>query len=116
MAAPRAEPAERSVNLVVKDGEVRFEVHAKPRAKRSAIVGARELGLEVALAAPPVDGAANAELVAVLARAFGVSKSSVRIVRGGGGRNKLVAVAGISEIEVRERIAVAIADASPKGG
>ena len=51
-------PAEAALALVVKDGEVRFEVHAKPRAKKSAIVGVRSPGgaLEVAIAAPPVRG------------------------------------------------------------
>jgi uncharacterized protein (TIGR00251 family) len=100
-------PAEAALALVVKDGEVRFEVHAKPRAKKSAIVGVRSPGgaLEVAIAAPPVDGAANEELVATLARALGVPKRDVRIVRGEGGRSKLLAVTGLREAEVRARLA-----------
>jgi uncharacterized protein (TIGR00251 family) len=101
MAAPRQ--ADRGgLELAVKDGELRLEVHAKPRARKSAILGAREGRLEVAIAAPPVDGAANEELVATLARALSVPKSSVRIVRGQGGRHKMVAVAGITEAEARE--------------
>lgn len=91
--------------LVAKDGEVRLEIRAKPRAKKSALVGVRDGALEVAIAARPVDGAANAELVSVLAEALGVARSSVRIVRGEGGRNKLVAVAGLGELEVRARLA-----------
>jgi hypothetical protein len=96
--------------IVAKDGELRFEVHAKPRAKRTSIVGVRshDGALEVALAAPPVDGAANAELVKVLAHALGIPKTAVRIVRGEGSRTKLVGVSGLDarEIEVRLRPAV----------
>jgi uncharacterized protein (TIGR00251 family) len=90
------------LELVVKDGEVRLEVHAKPRARKSAIVGVRDGRLEVAIAAPPVDGAANEELVATLARALSVPKSSVRIARGQGGRHKMVAIVGVTEAEARE--------------
>lgn len=69
---------------------VRVTVRAKPRATKSRIVGVREGALEVALAAPPVDGAANEELVVTLARAFDVPRSSVRVVTGQTGRNKVV--------------------------
>jgi uncharacterized protein (TIGR00251 family) len=93
-----------ALTLTVKDGEVRVEVRAKPRAKKSAIVGARDGALEVAIAARPVDGAANAELVSVLAEALEVPRSGVRIVRGEGGRNKLIAIAGLGEGDVRARL------------
>ncbi len=71
----------------------RFEVHAKPRASRSRILGVRAGALEVSLAAPPADGAANAELVRVLAEALGVRRSEVTLVRGPASRSKLVEVA-----------------------
>jgi uncharacterized protein (TIGR00251 family) len=103
-----------TLTLVVKDGEVRLRVHAKPRAKKSAVVGVREGALEVAIAAPPVDGAANAELVAILARSLGVTKGSVRIVRGDGGRNKLVAIGGVDEGAVRARLSD-LCDGAPGG-
>jgi uncharacterized protein (TIGR00251 family) len=79
-------------------------VHAKPRAQKSRLVGVREGRLEVSLAAPPVDGAANAELVATLAKALGVRKGAVSIVRGEAGRAKLVEVAGLTEDEVCARL------------
>jgi uncharacterized protein (TIGR00251 family) len=95
-----------ALTVVAKDGELRFEVHAKPRAKRTSIVGVRvhDGVLEVALAAPPVDGAANAELVKALAHALGMPKRSVRIVRGEGARTKLVGVSDIGEDELRARL------------
>lgn len=84
---------------------VRFEVHAKPRASKSRVVGVRERALDVALAAPPVEGAANAELVATLARALSVPRRAVTIVRGETSRVKLVAVAGLAVDEARARLA-----------
>jgi uncharacterized protein (TIGR00251 family) len=92
------------VKLVVKGDTVRFEVHARPRAKESRVLGVREGRLDVSLAAPPVDGAANAELVATLAAALGVAKSRVELVRGETGRNKVVEVRGLTENEVRARL------------
>lgn len=81
-----------TIKLSEKDGAVRFEVYAKPRAKKSRIVGPRGDALEVALAAPPVDGAANEELVRVLAKALDVPRRAVHILRGETSQNKLVSV------------------------
>jgi uncharacterized protein (TIGR00251 family) len=93
-----------ALKLVTRDGAVRLEVRAKPRAHKSAIVGVTGGALDVALAAPPVDGAANEELVTTLARACGVSRSQVSLVRGEGARTKLVAIEGIGESELRARL------------
>lgn len=90
--------------LTVKEGAVRFEVHAKPRAKKSRILGLRGESLEVALAAPPVEGAANEELVRVLSDALGVPKRSVEILRGASSHKKLVAVAGLDSDELVRRL------------
>jgi uncharacterized protein (TIGR00251 family) len=93
------------LRLTTKDGAVRLEIQAKPRAGKSRIVGVRDGALVVALAAPPVDGAANQELVNVLARALGIAKSAVEIVRGETSKTKLVAVRGLAEDELRQRLA-----------
>lgn len=87
----------------VQDG-VRFEVWAKPRAKKSRIVGERGDAIEVSLAAPPVDGAANEELVRVLSAALDVPKRAVTILRGDTSQRKLVEVAGVSAEEARRRL------------
>lgn len=92
------------MKLVDIDGGVRFEVWAKPRAKKSRIVGERADAIEVSLAAPPVDGAANAELVRVLSDILGVPKRSVVIVRGDTSQRKLVEVLGIDAEEARLRL------------
>jgi uncharacterized protein (TIGR00251 family) len=74
------------------DGIVTFEVRVTPRASRSRVVAVQDGMLKVALTAAPVEGAANRALVELLAKTFGVSKSSVEIVRGERGRTKLVRV------------------------
>jgi hypothetical protein len=92
------------VKLTSQEGTVRFEVHAKPRAKKSQILGPKGDCLEVSLAAPPVDGAANEELVRVLAKALGIPKKAVAIARGASSRTKLVEVSGLTPEEVRVRL------------
>ena len=66
-----------------------------PRAGRSGVAGLRDGALLVRLAAAPVDGAANAELIDVLARALDVPKRSIEIVAGDRSRSKRVRVAGM---------------------
>lgn len=78
-----------------KDGQLLFTVRVVPRASRSEIVGEQEGVLRVRLAAPPVDGAANEELIRILARALKVSRTSVTIIAGQTSRLKRVAVSGI---------------------
>ena len=83
-------------------GGARLAVRLTPKARRDAIEGAvREadgkVALKVAVSAAPVDGKANAALVALLAPALGVAKSAVSIAAGASGRRKLVFVAGDAE-------------------
>lgn len=93
------------LELTATEDGVSLEVHAKPRASKSRVVGVRAGVLDVALAAPPVDGAANEELVATLARVLSVPRRAVTIVRGESSRSKRVVVAGVAVEEVRARLA-----------
>ena len=95
---------EAVMKLLEKDGAVRFEVHAKPRAKKSRVVGERGDAVEIALAAPPVDGAANEELVRLLGKVLGIPKRDIELVRGEGSREKLLAVTGLPASEVEARL------------
>jgi len=78
------------------DGSVTLQIQARPGAKLTAIVGVHgegtEARLKVALAAPPVDGNANAALRAFLADVFGVPERKVTLLRGETGRRKLVRI------------------------
>lgn len=97
------------MRLLEKDGAVRFEVHAKPRAKKSRVVGERGDAVEIALAAAPVDGAANEELVRFVGEVLGLAKRDVELVRGTSSREKLVAVTGLSAVELEARLRAAFA-------
>jgi len=69
-----------------------LSVRVQPNASRTEVAGEHGDELRVRLAAPPVDGRANAALVRFLARAVGVPKSSVSVVRGQSSRSKTVRV------------------------
>lgn len=76
-------------------------VRVIPQAGRSAVVGMRDGALLIRLAAPPVEGAANAELIEVMATVLGVPKRAVTIVAGERARRKRVRVEGVTEDVVR---------------
>lgn len=78
----------------VVDDSLEFTVRVQPRASRSQVQGLLGGALKVRVAAPPVDGAANAAVVEVLAAAFGVRKADVEIVQGLSGRTKRVRIRG----------------------
>ena len=82
-------------------GAVVLELLVQPRASRTRVVGEHDGRLKVQLAAPPVDGEANAALVEFLADALGVRKADVTIERGETGRRKTVRVAGVDAAAVR---------------
>jgi uncharacterized protein len=84
------------------NGKVRFSVRVQPRASRSEVVGIYGDALRIRLAAPPVDGAANAELVDFLAEIFAVARRSVKILAGESSRSKIVEVEGITERAVHD--------------
>ncbi len=87
---------------------VRITVYAKPRARKSRILQADGLRVTVSVAAPPVDGAANAELIAVLAQAISAPPSALQVALGGASKRKMVVATGVSEAEVIERLARAV--------
>ena len=66
-----------------------------PRAGRSRFAGLRDGALLVRLAAAPVDGAANAELIALIAKTLRIPKRNVTIVSGERSRSKRVRIAGV---------------------
>jgi uncharacterized protein len=87
----------------VPDGVI-ISVRVIPRAGRSEIAGVREGALLVRLNAPPVDGAANTELIAVLAAALAVPKRDVSIASGMTSKQKRVRISGISVDRAASRL------------
>src|SRR5687768_12000192 len=84
--------------------ELRIRVRVKPRASRSRIVSAAGDVLEVAVAAPPVDGEANEELVRLLSSVLDVARRNVEIVGGAHGRTKLLRIRGLTHGELTSRL------------
>ena len=83
-------------------GGLTLDIQVVPRASRAGVgpwVGDR---LRVAVTAPPVDGAANAAVIELLAEAFGVRRAAVSIVRGETGRRKTVRIDGGSRARLEE--------------
>ena len=77
-----------------KDGII-IEVKVAPRSSKKGIAGVMENTLKVKLTAPPVEGAANEQLIEILAEEFGVKKSNVVILKGESSRRKIVKIMGV---------------------
>ena len=73
-------------------GAVILNLHVQPGAKRTEVAGRHGDALKIRLAAPPVDGKANAELLRFLSDAFDVPLRNVTLVRGESSRQKIVRV------------------------
>ncbi|MDX6385212.1 MAG: uncharacterized protein QOK48_2785 [Blastocatellia bacterium] len=82
------------INYSEKDRGLTFAVRIIPRASRSEIAGEYNGALRIRIAAPPVDGAANRELVRLLAKSFKLPQNAIEIVSGAGSKNKIVHVSG----------------------
>jgi hypothetical protein len=74
----------------------RISIYVQPRANKTAVAGMHDGCVKVRLAAPPVDGAANAALIEFVAERLRIAKSRVRIVTGQTSRRKVVEVDGVS--------------------
>jgi uncharacterized protein (TIGR00251 family) len=83
-----------------------FAIKVHPRARKNAITGERGDALKVSLTAPPVEGKANAACIEFFANLLKVPRSSVTIAAGQTSRNKLIAVAGLTAQQLRDRLPV----------
>jgi uncharacterized protein (TIGR00251 family) len=82
-----------------------LHIRVVPRASRSGVAGTRGDAILVRLNAPPVEGAANDELVSYLADLLDVPKRAVVIVSGERSRSKIVRVTGVDADTCRTRLA-----------
>ncbi len=77
----------------------------QPRASRSKRVGEHDGRLKIALAAPPVDGEANAALIEFLSELLEVKRAQIELLDGHTGRRKRLRITGLSLAEVEARLA-----------
>lgn len=82
------------INSRLNKGKLTFSVSVVVRASRSEIIGEHAGALRVRISAPPVEGAANAELIKLLAKVFSVARSDVEIKSGERSKSKIVSIAG----------------------
>jgi len=81
-----------------------LDIRVIPRAGRNEFGGLRDGALLVRLAAAPVDGAANDELIALLAKTLRIPKRDITIVSGERSRTKRVRIAGVDREQALERL------------
>ena len=90
-------------------GGLTLILHVQPGAKRTEVIGVHDNALKIRLAAAPVEGAANAVLVAFLAEVFGVPQRQVVLKRGNRSRRKVIEIIQAArgpEVLQQERIAL----------
>ena len=86
-------------------------VRVKPKGTTNQIKGVRDGVLLISVSAAPVDGAANAALIEVLAKALGCAKSTLEVVKGQKSREKSVGVSGLGLEEIALRLTTLLAGA-----
>jgi len=96
------------MNIIEKDGTISFAVRVVPRASRSEIIGELDGSLKVRISSAPVDGAANAELIRLLAKHFGIAKADIQIASGETSKNKRIKIANLPVTRFAELIERAI--------
>jgi uncharacterized protein (TIGR00251 family) len=86
------------------DKKTTLTLHVQPNVRQNEVLGFEAGILRLKIAAPPVDGKANKELIALLSKRLGVSKSSITIDRGQTGKNKIVSIVGLTRDQIYELI------------
>ena len=88
------------IEIYEQDDSVTFDVRVIPRSSKSEVVGELGGALKVKLKAPPVDGAANDELIKLLSKEFGVSRSGLEIVSGFTSKSKRIRVNHLTKQQI----------------
>lgn len=86
----------------------RVHLRVSPRAARPGIVGRHADGWKVRVSPAPENGRANDAVIALLAEALALPAGKLELVGGKSSRDKVVAVAGLSETTVDRRLAAAV--------
>lgn len=94
----------RVIQYSAKDRGLTFAVRVVPRASRTEIAGEYNGALRIRIAAPPVEGAANQELIRLLAKVFKLPQNAVEIVSGAASKNKIVYIVGADSARLEDLI------------
>lgn len=82
-----------------------LSVRVQPRASRNEVAGLVGDTLKIKLTAPPVEGEANDACLAFLAKLLDLAPSRLAIIQGARSRNKLIRITGLTQAEVKARLA-----------
>jgi uncharacterized protein (TIGR00251 family) len=86
------------------NGAVRVRIFVQPRASRTEVVGQHGNAIKLRVAAPPIEGEANREVVRFLSKLLGISAGSVVLLSGESGRRKVVELRGVTVEFVRSKL------------
>jgi uncharacterized protein (TIGR00251 family) len=86
------------------NGALTITIHAQPGAKKSEVVGLHGEALKVRLAARPVEGAANEELIRFFSELLGIAQNRLRLARGGLSRHKVLEISGLTRTEFEQKL------------
>jgi len=81
-----------------------IEIKVQPGARRNEVVGLKNDVLNLKIAAPPVKGRANDELINFLSKQLGISRGSITLEKGFTSRNKTVSIVGLGQDEILRRL------------
>ncbi len=90
--------------MPISGNEVKISVRVYPNSATNEVVGFADRVLQMRIAAPPIKGKANKELIAFLSQILEVGKSKVSIIKGHNLRNKVITIADLSQQEIIERL------------
>ena len=97
--------------MLIPKSTARVSLLVSPGATRNKVLGFAEGQLRIKVAAPPVKGKANRELIAFLSQVLDIGKSDINIIKGHTSRNKLIAIDGLSQEEAMKRLSSSSDDA-----
>jgi len=83
---------------------VTIEILVQPRASREKIGPMHDGRIKIAVTAPPVDGEANAAVIALLARRLGIARGQLEVIAGASSRRKTIKLAGVTPAQIAELI------------
>ena len=86
------------------NSQVKISLHVHPNAARNEVIGFTEGIWRVRVAAPPIKGKANKELLSFLSRILGLSQSSLAIAKGHTSRNKVIVIDNLSQEDIIRRL------------
>jgi uncharacterized protein (TIGR00251 family) len=86
--------------------QAKINVQVSPNARHNEVVGLDNDSVKLKIAAPPLQGKANKELIKFLSQALKVSRGSITIERGLTSRNKAIAIVGLDRAEIVKRLGV----------